>query len=108
MIPTRIRDAWRALRGYAAAQDARASTWAAGWETKLWGGSGLLKFDANYSQNMTHYPKLHQLGARLPRVSWVLDREDGGLMPRVTQTGGPDWSNPNNYTIRPDAQLEAW
>ena len=29
MIPTRLRDAWRALRGYAAAQDARASTWAA-------------------------------------------------------------------------------
>ncbi|MCX7380063.1 MAG: hypothetical protein NT133_01305 [Alphaproteobacteria bacterium] len=29
MIATRIRDAWRALRGYAAAQDARASTWAA-------------------------------------------------------------------------------
>ncbi len=26
MIPTRLRDAWRALRGYAAAQDARAST----------------------------------------------------------------------------------
>jgi len=29
MIPTRLRDAWRALRGYAAAQDARTSTWAA-------------------------------------------------------------------------------
>jgi lambda family phage portal protein len=29
MIPTRLREAWRVLRGYAAAQDARASTWAA-------------------------------------------------------------------------------
>ena len=29
MIATRLREAWRALRGYAAAQDARASTWAA-------------------------------------------------------------------------------
>ena len=86
-------------------RETRASTWAVGWETKLWEGSGLLKFDASYSQNMTHYPKLHQLGARLRGVSWVLDRGDGGLMPSVEQTGGPDWSNPNNYFIRPDAQL---
>ena len=86
-------------------RETRASTWAAGWETKLWDGSGLLKVDTNYSKNMTHYPKLHQLGARLRGVSWVLDREDGGLMPRITQSGGPDWSNPVNYTIRPDAQL---
>ena len=86
-------------------RETRASTWAAGWETKLWDGSGLLKVDANFSKNMTHYPKLHQLGARLRGVSWVLDREDGGLMPRITQSGGPDWSNPINYIIRPDAQL---
>ena len=78
-------------------RETRASTWAAGWETKLWDGSGLLKVDANFSKNMTHYPKLHQLGARLRGVSWVLDREDGGLMPRITQSGGPDWSNPINY-----------
>ena len=28
MIPSRLRDAWRALRGYSAAQDIRASVWA--------------------------------------------------------------------------------
>jgi len=86
-------------------RETRASTLAAGWEHKLWSGSGLLKVDTNYSKNMTHYPRLNQLGARLRGVAWQLDRADGDLMPVVRQTSGPDWSNPANYAIRPDAQL---
>lgn len=86
-------------------RETRATTLAAGWERKLWSGSGLIKIDTNYSKNMTYYPRLNQLGARLSGVSWQLDRADGDLMPRVTQTGGPDWSDPANYSMRPDAQL---
>ncbi len=86
-------------------RETRAYTLATGWEHKLWNGSGLVKFDANYSHNMTHYPRLNQLGARLRNVAWQLDRADGGLLPRINQTSGADWSNPANYIIRPDAQL---
>ena len=86
-------------------RETRATTLAAGWEHKLWSGSGLIKFDTNYSKNMTHYPRINQLGARLRGVAWRMDRADGDLMPVVKQTSGPDWSNPANYAMRPDAQL---
>jgi TonB-dependent receptor len=86
-------------------RETRATTLAGGWEHKLWSGSGLIKIDTNYSKNMTYYPRLNQLGARLRGVAWRLDRADGDLMPVVQQTSGPDWSDPANYSIRPDAQL---
>jgi iron complex outermembrane receptor protein len=86
-------------------RETRAYTLATGWDHKLWNGSGLIKIDANYSKNMTHYPRLNQLGARLTKVGWQLDRGDGGLMPKVVQSSGPNWSDPANYIIRPDAQL---
>lgn len=86
-------------------RETRATTLAAGWEHKLWSGSGLIKVDTNYSKNMTYYPRLNQLGARMRGVAWRLDRADGDLMPVVKQTSGPDWSDPANYAIRPDAQL---
>ena len=69
------------------------TTLAAGWEHTLWSGSGLIKVDTNYSKNMTHYPQLNQLGARLRGVAWRMDRADGDLMPVVKQTSGPDWRN---------------
>jgi iron complex outermembrane recepter protein len=86
-------------------RETRATTLAGGWEHKLWSGSGLIKVDTNYSKNMTYYPRLNQLGARMRGVAWQLDRADGDLMPVVKQTSGPDWSDPANYAIRPDAQL---
>jgi iron complex outermembrane receptor protein len=35
---------------------------------------------------------------RITNVGWILDRTQDDLYPRFTQAGGPDWSNPANYT----------
>ena len=77
-----------------------------GVEQKLFDRSATLTIDVNYSKNRTMYPQLNQLFARLTGVSWQLDRrgrEDWA--PQVAQTGGPDWTDPANYAVRPDSQL---
>lgn len=87
-------------------RESESTTLSGGIEQRLFGGSGKLSVDLNYSKNRTMYPQLNQLYARLTGVSWRLDRrghEDWD--PAVIQTGGPDWTNPVNYAVRPDSQL---
>lgn len=87
-------------------RESESTTLSGGIEQKLFGGSGRLNVDFNYSKNRTMYPQLNQLFARLTGVSWRLDRRGhGDWDPAVIQTGGPDWTNPVNYTVRPDSQL---
>ena len=87
-------------------RESESTTLAGGVEQRLFGGSGKLSVDFNYSKNRTLYPQLNQLFARLTGVSWRLDRRGhGDWDPDVIQTGGPDWTNPVNYAVRPDSQL---
>jgi iron complex outermembrane receptor protein len=87
-------------------RESESTTLSGGIEQRLFGGSGKLTVDLNYSNNRTMYPQLNQLFARLTGVSWRLDRRGhGDWDPAVIQTGGPDWTNPVNYAVRPDSQL---
>ncbi len=87
-------------------RESESTTLSGGIEQRLFGGSGKLSVDFNYSKNRTLYPQLNQLFARLTGVSWRLDRRGhGDWDPAVIQTGGPDWTNPVNYAVRPDSQL---
>lgn len=87
-------------------RESESTTLSGGIEQRLFGGSGKLSVDLNYSKNRTMYPQLNQLYARLSGVSWRLDRRGhGDWDPAVIQTGGPDWTNPVNYAVRPDSQL---
>lgn len=87
-------------------RESESTTLSGGIEQRLFGGSGKLTTDFNYSKNRTMYPQLNQLFARLSGVSWRLDRRGrGDWDPILTQTGGPDWTNPVNYAVRPDSQL---
>lgn len=87
-------------------RESESTTLSGGVEQRLFGGSGKLNVDFNYSKNRTMYPRLNQLFARMTGVSWRLDRRNrGDWDPIVTQTGGPDWTNPVNYSVRPDSQL---
>lgn len=87
-------------------RESESTTLSGGVEQRLFHGSGKLTVELNYSKNRTMYPQLNQLFARLTGVSWRLDRRGhGDWDPAVIQTGGPDWTNPVNYTVRPDSQL---
>lgn len=87
-------------------RESESTTLSGGIERRLFGGSGKLNVDFNYSKNRTMYPQLNQLFARMTGVSWRLDRRGrGDWDPIVTQTGGADWTDPVNYTVRPDSQL---
>lgn len=87
-------------------RESESTTLSGGIEQKLFQGSGKLSVDFNYSKNRTMYPQLNQLFARLTGVSWRLDRRGHhDWDPAVIQTGGPDWTNPVNYAVRPDSQL---
>jgi hypothetical protein len=87
-------------------RESESTTLSGGLEQRLFGGSGKLGVDFNYSKNRTMYPQLNQLFARLSGVSWRLDRRGhDDWDPAVIQTGGPDWTNPVNYAVRPDSQL---
>lgn len=87
-------------------RESESTTLSTGVEQKLFAGTGRLNVDFNYSKNRTLYPQLNQLFARLTGVSWQLDRRGRDpFEPLVTQTGGPDWTDPVNYTVRPDSQL---
>ncbi len=87
-------------------RESESTTLSGGIERRMFGGSGKLNVDFNYSKNRTMYPQLNQLFARMTGVSWRLDRRNrGDWDPIVPQTGGADWTNPVNYTVRPDSQL---
>ncbi len=87
-------------------RESESTTLSGGLEQRLFGGSGKLTVDLTYSKNRTMYPQLNQLFARLTGVSWRLDRRGhADWDPAVIQTGGPDWTDPVNYAVRPDSQL---
>lgn len=87
-------------------RESESTTLSGGIEQRLFGGAGKLTLELNYSKNRTMYPQLNQMFARLTGVSWTLDRRgEDPFEPRVIQTGGPDWSDPASYIVRPDAQL---
>ena len=87
-------------------RESESTTLSGGIEQRLFSGSGRLTADFNSSYNRTMYPQLNQVNARLTGVSWTLDRRGHGDMePAITQTGGPDWTQPGSYTVRPDATL---
>jgi iron complex outermembrane recepter protein len=87
-------------------RESESTTLSGGVEQRVFSGSGKLTLDFNYSRNRTMYPQLNQLYARLTGVSWQLDRRGhGDWDPVVRQTGGPNWSDPANYAVRPDSQL---
>ncbi|MBI5766269.1 MAG: TonB-dependent receptor [Verrucomicrobia bacterium] len=87
-------------------RESESTTLSGGIEQKLFRGSGRLTVDFNYSRNRTMYPMLNQVNARVTGISWTLDRRGhDDWFPSVLQTGGPDWTNPASYTVRPDATL---
>ncbi|MCX6956038.1 MAG: TonB-dependent receptor [Verrucomicrobia bacterium] len=87
-------------------RESESATFSGGVEQRLFGGSGKLTVDLNYSKNRTMYPQLNQIGARLTGVGWQLDRRGhGDWDPAVIQTVGKDWRDPASYVVRPDAQL---
>ncbi len=70
-----------------------------------WGAFNLdynVGFSRNHQQSGLH-PRGGQqsLTNRITNVGWILDRTYSDAYPILTQTAGPDWSNPNNY--RPTA-----
>ena len=77
---------------------------ASGVERRLWQGSGLLNVDANYSSNRTSYI-IENINTQLPSgVGYQLSRRGHDFWtPELTQTAGPDWTNPANYIFRPDS-----
>ncbi len=77
---------------------------ASGLERRLWQGSGLLNVDANYSSNRTSYI-IENINTQLPSgVGFQLSRRGHDFWtPELTQTAGPDWTNPANYIFRPDS-----
>jgi iron complex outermembrane recepter protein len=61
-----------------------------------------LDYNAGFSRNHQasgHHREGGQLALthRLTNVGWVFDRTHSDTYPRLIQTAGPDWSNPNNY-----------
>jgi TonB-dependent receptor len=87
-------------------RESESTTLSGGLEQRLFGGSGRLTVDSNYSRNRTMYPQLNQVNARLTGVSWTLDRRGhDDWDPAVIQTGGPDWTDPANYVVRPECTL---
>jgi TonB-dependent receptor len=77
-----------------------------GVERKLFGGTGKLTVEGNFSRNRTLYPELNQLFARMTGVGWQLDRRGRDpWLPAVRQTAGADWSDPASYAVRTDSQL---
>lgn len=87
-------------------RESESTTLSGGVEQRLFSGSGRLTLDVNYSKNRTMYPQLNQLFARASGISWRLDRRGrDDWEPIVTQTGGPNWSDPASYAVRPDSQL---
>lgn len=87
-------------------RESESTTLSGGIEQRLFAGAGRLTADFNSSYNRTMYPQLNQVNARVTGVSWTLDRRGRDDMePAVIQTGGPDWSSPASYTVRPDCTL---
>lgn len=87
-------------------RESESTTLSGGVEQRLFRGSGKLTVDFNYSRNRTQYPQLDQVNARVTGVSWTLDRRGrADFLPSIVQTGGPDWTDPANYVVRPDATL---
>lgn len=81
MIANRLRDAWRALRGYAAAQDARASTWAAS------GGSANSEV-ASASSTITR--RAHDAVRNDPYAARIIDLWTGNAVGAGITTRWPD------------------
>ncbi len=87
-------------------RESESATITGGLEQRLFAGAGKLNLDFNYSRNRTLYPQLNQVNARLTGVAWTLDRRGhDDFLPVITQTGGPSWSDPASYAVRPDASL---
>ena len=63
---------------------------------------GPFDIDYNVRRTLTHASSENPtLVNRLTGVGWMLDRTQSDLYPRLTQTEGPDFTNPANY--RPSA-----
>lgn len=62
-----------------------------------------LKIDYVAGYNQTHLNLGNSGGGnftmRLANVGWTLDRSQSDVFPHFVQTGGLDWSNPNNYSM---------
>ncbi|MDO8545007.1 MAG: TonB-dependent receptor [Opitutaceae bacterium] len=61
-----------------------------------------LDYNAGFSRNHQasgHHREGGQLALthRLANVGWIFDRTNSDTYPRLIQTAGPDWSDPNNY-----------
>ena len=81
-------------------------TLAAGYEQKLFSGSGLLTFDGSYSDTTARYPAINEVHAQLTGVAFKLDRRGRDEWhPAITQVGGRNWSDPASYTMRSDARI---
>ena len=91
MIPTRLRDAWRALRGYAAAQDARSSTWAAS------GGSANSEV-ASASTTITRRARAEAIADIAAAVAPLLNRKPSG----TTLVTAANDADRNNILTRPE------
>ncbi len=81
-------------------------TLAAGYERKLFGGSGVLNLNASYSDTTARYPAINEVHAQLTGVGFQLDRRGHDEWhPAITQVAGSDWTDPANYRMRSDSRI---
>ncbi|MBI5381587.1 MAG: TonB-dependent receptor [Opitutae bacterium] len=79
---------------------------AAGGDFPCFARTAKLSLDANYSRNRTTYPAINEVRARITGVGFRIDqRGQDPWYPAITQTDGPDWRNPANYSIVPSHAL---
>lgn len=83
-------------------RESKAVGLSAGFERKLFDRTAKLTFDASYNKNRTTYPAINEVKARITGVGFQIDRRGRDeWFPAVTQTNGPDWSDPASYAIAP-------
>lgn len=83
-------------------RESEAYTFSGGMEKRLFGQTGKWTVDASYNRNRTTYPAINEVKAQITGVAFQVDRRgQDPWLPAVTQLGGPNWSDPANYSIVP-------
>ncbi|MBI5381599.1 MAG: TonB-dependent receptor [Opitutae bacterium] len=76
------------------------ATFATGYEQKLFSGSAKFNIDGSFSETISTYPAINEVHAQVTGVAFQIDRRgQDRWLPKVTQVGGPNWSDPANYNV---------
>ncbi len=83
-------------------RESEAYTFAGGVEQKFFDRSMKLTIDGSYNRNRSTYPAINEVKAQVTGVGFRIDRRgQDPWLPLITQTAGPNWSDPASYTIVP-------